>query len=72
MTRLIIVLSDGETWMELDGSKVMEISEEAFEELSNSDYRPKWLGDETFPNDPIKEAYVTDLLITPNSFKTKE
>jgi|TARA_R110000851_G_scaffold112498_2_gene236651 hypothetical protein len=72
MTRLIIVLADGETWMELDGSKVMEISEEAFEELSSSDYRPKWFGDEMFPNDPIKEAYVTDLLITPNSFKTKE
>lgn len=62
MSRIIVVLGDGETWMEVPGSKIMKISEEAFQELRQSDYKPKWFGDEEYPDDPIEVIEISDII----------
>ena len=67
----IVVLGDGETWMEVTGSRIMILTDKAFEELCLSDYKPRWFyDDKEFPEDPIKTAYIEDLLQTPKAFVT--
>jgi len=48
MSITIVVLSDGETWEELnDAQEILEVSDKEFEQLNNGELKPKSLNRET-------------------------
>jgi hypothetical protein len=42
MGKKIVVLSDGETWSELRGAKVMALTDEQYKLVAEDGHKPKW------------------------------